>query len=794
MSNKKPFNNKTAKGLISLITIIILLSSILATSIFYENNITANVVRETSIDTKSPIISTKEVNDLKELSQLNEGWYEIRNGYVFYLDTFNDAVLLYIKVRNPVQQNGLLVVDDDGNVEFYGKEERITETKMKEEQENKNKITGQVAGLERVSGFAIRQLPKADLKPDYVATVEQTIKEKNLKNVKSEHVLALGSAESQLKQSANVVVKTPDGKSAPAEFIKKKRLEVSKKYNIPSSEVNFRFEKAKVNEPIVKDISVGPMQISTVHEKEVGIEVYRNPIKNLEYGTIHLDELLGVCKGNFNCAIKAYNQGRGKLDKSVQIGALDRFVANSEFLAQKYVPGLCRDPTVCLLGRTNGYFEEYTGDQGQTLIAKLKDTATEIVALRGAEAQEPKYKTTALKDLTNKKVPKEQREAVVSALGPSDKYEVTSNGYVVLMFCDSQGKDCKYNIFNEKGTVAGVVGLGQISKNTLLNENQVREELSSLRTIPQPTITTSSSPPRTESVQGQTQSIQSKSKEDLLKDLQNSGATSNQIQFLRNELVDGEQVVLVDGYLVRTLSQLRNPTGTLVVYDENGQYFGLVTNSGQISPRSGIGVQEVQGILNKVDSKKLIEATRMRFDTIKAAQTQIAIPPLILPVTVEEPQRTIIEQQKNSAQQLTEDALKQRIGTFFIDNEGYVWILEPNLEDSFIIAKIDDSLKKYSGKVVIVNNDGNIITPEARQAKDAKAKEELRKAEEAALRSGDTIAEQDAIARALQAQKDYDRVERELEGTASAQQRARFEQAKEELRKAEEAALRSGDT
>ena len=41
MKNKL-FNSKIAKGLVSLITIIMLLSSILATSVFYQNNITVN--------------------------------------------------------------------------------------------------------------------------------------------------------------------------------------------------------------------------------------------------------------------------------------------------------------------------------------------------------------------------------------------------------------------------------------------------------------------------------------------------------------------------------------------------------------------------------------------------------------------------------------------------------------------------------------------------------------------------------------------------------------------------------
>jgi len=49
---KKLTKNKIAKGIVSLVTIVILLSSILATSIVYENNITANVVKEASIKTK----------------------------------------------------------------------------------------------------------------------------------------------------------------------------------------------------------------------------------------------------------------------------------------------------------------------------------------------------------------------------------------------------------------------------------------------------------------------------------------------------------------------------------------------------------------------------------------------------------------------------------------------------------------------------------------------------------------------------------------------------------------------
>lgn len=116
MSNKKLFNDKTAKGIVSLITIIVVLSSILAVTIFYENNITANVVKETN--NKKTSMQIQSVYDANELSQLNEGWYLIRNGFVYYLDTFDSYVPLWIKVKNPEQKNGLFVVDADGSIRF----------------------------------------------------------------------------------------------------------------------------------------------------------------------------------------------------------------------------------------------------------------------------------------------------------------------------------------------------------------------------------------------------------------------------------------------------------------------------------------------------------------------------------------------------------------------------------------------------------------------------------------------------------------------------------------------------
>lgn len=79
--SSKLFYSKAAKGIVSLAAIIILLSSILATGIYYNDNITADVIRETSLETKSAAITITEANDIKELIQLNEGWYEIKNSY-----------------------------------------------------------------------------------------------------------------------------------------------------------------------------------------------------------------------------------------------------------------------------------------------------------------------------------------------------------------------------------------------------------------------------------------------------------------------------------------------------------------------------------------------------------------------------------------------------------------------------------------------------------------------------------------------------------------------------------------
>ena len=63
MKTRKPFYNKIAQGLMSFVVIIILLTLILASSIFYQSNITANAVKENSFDKNPASFSIKGVNE-----------------------------------------------------------------------------------------------------------------------------------------------------------------------------------------------------------------------------------------------------------------------------------------------------------------------------------------------------------------------------------------------------------------------------------------------------------------------------------------------------------------------------------------------------------------------------------------------------------------------------------------------------------------------------------------------------------------------------------------------------------
>src|SRR3989344_1674314 len=106
--------NKTAKGIVSLLTIVIVLVSVLASTIYYNNNITANVIKENTLQ-QSPQIQIKEISDVNELNEFNEGWYAVRNGIVYYLEGFNSYVPLYVRVVNNQQQNGFVLIEADGN-------------------------------------------------------------------------------------------------------------------------------------------------------------------------------------------------------------------------------------------------------------------------------------------------------------------------------------------------------------------------------------------------------------------------------------------------------------------------------------------------------------------------------------------------------------------------------------------------------------------------------------------------------------------------------------------------------
>ncbi len=107
--------NKFVPGIATFLLIIILLSSIIAVSIIYDANVSANAVKQIKLTTKENIV--QEFDDIKDLS-LNEGWYSIKNGFVFYLQDFDNAIPLYMKIENPGQQNGKFSVDSDGSIDL----------------------------------------------------------------------------------------------------------------------------------------------------------------------------------------------------------------------------------------------------------------------------------------------------------------------------------------------------------------------------------------------------------------------------------------------------------------------------------------------------------------------------------------------------------------------------------------------------------------------------------------------------------------------------------------------------
>src|SRR3989338_2031053 len=150
----KMMNNKIAKGIVSLTIIVILLLSVLAGSFYYQNNITANAVKEVSADFDKDI-SIKEI-DVKNINQLNEGWYKAIGGHLFYLEEFDRPVYIYTKIVSSEHQNEMFSVDADGNLEFFGNNS-LNNGNNKLKPVSNNQISGNVVGMESVSGMQSAQ-------------------------------------------------------------------------------------------------------------------------------------------------------------------------------------------------------------------------------------------------------------------------------------------------------------------------------------------------------------------------------------------------------------------------------------------------------------------------------------------------------------------------------------------------------------------------------------------------------------------------------------------------------------
>ncbi len=154
MKNKLA-GSKIGKGLVRFIIIMVMLISVLALSVYYKSGITANAVNGIASGSNQESIPVREINGMDELSQLNEGWYEIRSGFVYYLEYFNSYIPLYMHVNDEKLRNGLFSVDGEGNIEFREKDELIGNKEIVDEEEkiSQNQISGEVTGMEKVSGF-----------------------------------------------------------------------------------------------------------------------------------------------------------------------------------------------------------------------------------------------------------------------------------------------------------------------------------------------------------------------------------------------------------------------------------------------------------------------------------------------------------------------------------------------------------------------------------------------------------------------------------------------------------------
>ena len=154
MKNKM-MKNKIAKGIASLAIIVVLLLSVLSGSFYFGNNITANALKEDSSNFDKEI-SIKKI-DVKNLNQLNEGWYKTIKGNIFYLEEFDKPVFIYAKAVSSERQNEMFSVDADGNVKFYENNKLNNENNKLKSASVNNQISGNAVGMEEVSGFQTAQ-------------------------------------------------------------------------------------------------------------------------------------------------------------------------------------------------------------------------------------------------------------------------------------------------------------------------------------------------------------------------------------------------------------------------------------------------------------------------------------------------------------------------------------------------------------------------------------------------------------------------------------------------------------
>src|SRR3989338_5337301 len=148
MDRKKRIQHEMNK-LISVVLVLLLVDS---TFVVFDGNFTGNVVKESEGVTYL-IPQINEVDSIKELSSFNEGFYLVKEGYVFYVESAASYIPLYIKVNDIQQQNGMISIDEDGTMEFDGSyrykglAEEIPEVE-------ENLVTADAIALEKITGFA----------------------------------------------------------------------------------------------------------------------------------------------------------------------------------------------------------------------------------------------------------------------------------------------------------------------------------------------------------------------------------------------------------------------------------------------------------------------------------------------------------------------------------------------------------------------------------------------------------------------------------------------------------------